>query len=61
MSRRESNAKLFPDRSAADSLTLWDSVRFAPVPEALELLDRVRGRDIAEVSDGDLLALLAAR
>lgn len=59
MPAAEYNAKLFPDRSAADSLTLFDYVRFAPAPEALNLLDRLRGRDIAGVSDDDLLALLA--
>jgi hypothetical protein len=50
------NAELFPGRSKADSITLYDYVRFSRIPRALRA--KLAGQTLLAIADSDLLALV---
>jgi hypothetical protein len=54
------NAGLFPGEGNRDSLTLFDYVRFHPVPDKPELLGQIAGKELQSIPDADLLALLGS-
>jgi len=51
------NAGLFPGEGNRDSLTLFDYVRFQPVPNSPELRGRIAGKELQAIPDAELLAL----
>jgi hypothetical protein len=48
---------LFPEASASDSTTVFDYVRFSRPAVTPELRSKIAGKEVAAVSDADLMAL----